>query len=115
MMMMTMIFLAFDGGYGCEVLLLHYVICLFGSKGNSLRYTIIHGLTFVLAVCNDLNQAKYNNTMKSINTTNTFSSNESQDYMKMAIHSTTDKQNIIKINLELDFCTHCIAVEKIAF
>ena len=75
MMMMTMIFLTFGGDYGCEVLILHYVICLFGSERNSLRYT-----WFDVCACSlQWSQAKYNNTMKSINTTNTFS-NDSQDY-----------------------------------
>ena len=70
-----MIFLTFDGDCGCEVLHLNYVICLFGSERNSLRYTWFD----VCACCLQCSQAKYSNTMKSTNTTNTFS-NDSQDY-----------------------------------
>ena len=72
----------------------------------------IHGLTFVLAACNDLKQ---NITIPWNPSIPPIPSAMIVKIMKMAIHSTTDKQNIVKMNLELDFCTHCIAVEKIAF
>ena len=98
MMMMTMIFLTFDGNYGCEVLL-HYVICLFGSERNSLRYTWFD----VCACCLQCSQAKYSNTMKSTNTTNTISN----DYENVHPQQTVTKHHKDESRVGFLHTLHC--------